>query len=336
MIVPARNEAAGILETLQSLVNQSYPRHLFEIIVIDDHSTDATPDLVQSLNNPQIKFFHLREYLQGQQANAYKKLALGLGIQKAKGELIVTTDADCLAPTNWLLLIASYYEKNPCKFIAAPVNFFQEKNLLEKFQSLDFMGMMLLTGAGIRTGLFHMCNGANLAYPKQVFEEVNGFQGIDHLASGDDLLLLHKIAARYPGEIGFIKNVEATVCTQAKATWTSFLQQRLRWATKSSSYQEWQLTFILAMVFFLCVGIVVSGVASFFLSWSFFMCFLILFLLKSLADYFFLNRAAHFFQRDDLMSAFWVAQFLHIFYIVVIGIWSNLVKQYEWKGRKVR
>lgn len=336
VIIPARDEAKGIIKCLNSILNQNYPPHLFEILVIDDHSTDGTADLVESLKSPQIRVLKLADHLSKPQNQAYKKQALTLGINQAEGELIVTTDADCLAPPDWLSLIASYYEKHHSKFIAAPVNFYQEESLLERFQSLDFMGMMLLTGAGIHSRTFRMCNGANLAYPKKVFQEVNGFTGIDHLASGDDLLLLHKIAARYPNQIGFIKQAQATVRTKAKATWPSFFQQRLRWATKSSSYQEWQLTFILALIFLFCFSIVVSFFAIIFLGWTALVLFVCLLLLKSLADYFFLRQATQFFNRSNLIASFWPAQLLHIIYIVLIGIWSNLVKKYEWKGRKVQ
>lgn len=336
IIVPARNEAAGIVDCLQSILNQNYPQHLFELIVIDDHSTDETIDLVQAIDSPQVRLFQLADFLQDGHSQAFKKQALSLGIQQAKGELIVTTDADCLAPPDWLRLIASFYESNQPKFIAAPVNFHEEENLLERFQSLDFMGMMFITGAGIHSGGFHMCNGANLAYPKSVFLEVNGFAGIDHLASGDDLLLLHKIAARYPERIGFIKNTKATVVTKAKKSWRSFFQQRLRWATKSSSYQEWQLTLILALIFLFCCSILLCFIASIIFGWPALVMFASLLIVKSIADYFFLNRAAQFFNRTDLMPSFWGAQILHITYIVTIGFWSNLVKKYEWKGRRVK
>ena len=336
VIVPARNEAENILACLQSILLQNYPPELFEIIVIDDHSTDGTGELVKAIASPQIKLLHLADHLENNASLAFKKMGLQLGIQHAKGELLVTTDADCIAQKNWLRFIVSFYEIQQPKFIAAPVNFHQEQSLLERFQSLDFMGLMLITGAGIQSSVFHMSNGANLAYPREVFERVNGYEGIDHLASGDDLLLMHKIAARYPGRIGFLKNFNATVLTQAKPTWKGFLSQRLRWATKSSSYQEKQLTFILAMVFLFCLSIVFSLLATLILGWTALLYFGALFLLKTIADYFFLKRAARFFNRKDLMSSFFLAQWLHILYIVIIGILGNLVKKYEWKGRKVR
>ena len=135
--------------------------------------------------------------------------AIGL----AKGNLIVTTDADCIVQPEWLQTIASYYEEFGPVFIAAPVvytnplhgdSFF--KKLLKIFQSLDFITLQGITGASVYKKFHNMCNGANLAYEKKVFNEVGGFEGIDQIASGDDMLLMHKIQKIYPGRIQYLKS----------------------------------------------------------------------------------------------------------------------------------
>lgn len=334
VVIAARNEEAGIKSCIDSLLQQNYPAYLFEIIIVDDHSADATAEIVVQMNNPRVQLLQLSDFINKGETQSFKKKAIETGIAHAGGELIVTTDADCVASVGWLHLLASYYEAYRPKFIAAPVSFFEEKNLLERFQSLDILGMMLISGAGIRGRFMHMCNGANLAYPKAVFREVGGFEGIDHLASGDDILLMQKVAARYPGEIGFVKNRAATVFSRAKPDITSFLRQRLRWATKSTSYKEWRVTFFLAMTFFFCSGILLSAILIPFLPPAGFL-FLALLAVKLLTDFFFLKKACAFFHRNELMKSFLPGQFLHIAYIVVLGVLGNIVKRYEWKGRKV-
>ncbi len=337
VLVPARNEAANIAACVETVLQQNYPPELFELIVIDDHSTDATAAIVQGLQHtyPQLRLLHLSDFINNEPLRAYKKKALEVGIAQARGELIVTTDADCMAQPDWLRLLASMYEIQQARCIAAPVNFHQETKLLERFQSLDFAGTMLLTGAGIRARFMRLANGANLAYPKAVFEEVNGFAGIDHLASGDDMLLVQKIAARYPADVHFLKNAAATVFTYARPDWRSFLQQRIRWATKSSAYREWQITLMLAGVFFFCCNIVLCAVLSPF--WRAAAVALGLQLaVKIFFDYQLLGSACRFFHRKDLMRHFLPAQVLHILYIVVLGFAANLIKQYEWKGRRVQ
>lgn len=336
ILIPARNEAENILKCLDSILNQNYPKELFEVIVLDDFSTDNTVSLVLGKSNiSNIKLLKLADFLNEKDTQSFKKKAIEIGIRHSNGELILTTDADCKVPGNWLNYIASFYEKKEVKFIAAPVNFYGEKSIFERFQSLDFMGMMCVTGAGIRLQLGNMCNGANLAYEKSAFYEVGGFEGINQIASGDDMLLMQKIAKEYPSKIGFLKNRKATVLTEAKPTIQSFLSQRIRWASKSTSYKEWRVTFILGMVFLFCSNIVFSLFLIPFLGIFAVKFFAGQMLLKLIVDFIFLGKMADFFNRKDLMKVYFSSQFLHVIYIVVVGILGNLVKKYEWKGRRV-
>lgn len=340
ILIPARNEAMNIEKCLQSIFQQNYPKNLLEIIVIDDFSEDETPFLVENFAKKNdfknLKLIKLADEIQEHATQSFKKKALEIAIAKSSGALIITTDADCVAAPNWLELLVSFYQKNDLEFIAAPVNFYQEKNVLEKFQSLDFMGMMCVTAAGIHSNLQKMCNGANLAYSRKAYEKVNGFQGIDHLASGDDMLLMHKIVNQYPTKIGFLKNANATIFTEAKPDVKSFFSQRLRWATKNANYTDWKVTLVLAMVFFFCCNIVLSGVLIFIFGIPFLWIFLLQILGKSIADYIFLGSMARFFKKEKLMSHFLSAQFLHIIYIVSVGFLANIKKKYIWKGRTVK
>ena len=338
VIIPARNEEKNISTCINAILKINYPKRLLEIIIIDDHSTDNTFDLINDFakNNKRIKIIQLADFAKNNKINSFKKFGIETAIQQANGELIVTTDADCVVPTDWLRLIVSFYEIKKMQFIAAPVNFFREKSIFERFQSLDFLGMMGVTGAGIQLKWMNMCNGANLAYSKKVFEAVDGFAGIDHLASGDDILLMQKIATRFPEGVGFLKNKNATILTTAKPDLNSFISQRLRWATKSANYREWKIILILAIVFFYSCAIFISFFTFLFFGNIWGVLFLVLFLIKSICDYFFLKKMANYFDRLDLMKTYWLAQILHILYIVFIGFISNVTKQYKWKGRKVK
>ncbi|MCB0519641.1 MAG: glycosyltransferase [Lewinellaceae bacterium] len=351
IIVAARNEEENILGCLNTISQQNYPSRLFEVIVVDDHSTDGTFDLAAlfAKKHPNFKAIRLADFLAKGEKVSFKKRAIETAIVLAKGELIVTTDADCLVPKDWLMLLVSFYEKSKSpsddralsqaftklNFIAAPVIFHQEKNLLERFQSLDFLGMMCVTGAGIQLGWTNMCNGANLAYPKATFQEVNGFENIDRLASGDDILLLQKVAARYPESVGFLKNRGAAVLTKAMPDWRSFVSQRIRWGSKSTSYTERKVTLILASVFFFCLSILANVALAFFCGWEVFVLFAIQILIKTVIDFIFLGEMARYFGREDLMKSFPASQVLHIVYIVGVGILSNILKNYQWKGRRV-
>ena len=237
---------------------------------------------------------------------------------------------------SWIRHIVYLYEQQKPKMIAAPVIFEQEKTGFEHFQSLDFIGMMGVSAAGIQGGFMQMCNGANLAYEKAAFEAVNGFEGIDHLASGDDMLLMEKIVRKYPNGLAYLKQSEAVTKTTAKPTVATFLQQRLRWATKSGNYQSWQTQLILATVWGLCWMLLISLGLGLLVDANYLYLFGTLFLVKAFWDYLFLGTMSRFFGKEAQMKLFLPSLFWHWWYIVVVGTWSLARKQYEWKGRRTR
>lgn len=341
IIIPARNEAAKLLKCLDSIVQQNYSNSLWEAIVLDDHSDDETFSVAQNFTDKHgnIRVVKLKE-VQHREGSIYrfssgKKATIEAGNALANGDLIVCTDADCILPPDWLWLIACFYEEKQAKFIAAPVNFHQEKNRLQRFQSLDFLGMMGVTGAGFQGKSGLLCNGANLAYPKAVFKEVGGFGGIDGLASGDDMLLLHKVAKRYPDGVFFLKNKHASVLTEAQPDLRSFISQRLRWASKSRSYDDWRVTMRLTTVFLLCWAIVLNLLLTEWLGWPMIVLAAIIFLVKTWVDFRFLSEMCCYFDRRNLMRNYLLSQCMHISYIIGVGTLANLVRGYEWKGRRL-
>lgn len=339
VIIPARNESENLPACLKSIAEQQYPKSLTQVIVVDDHSTDNTLQIAKkfAIGHPETEVLELKQHLAPDlKFNSFKKEAINVGIKHAKGSLIVTTDADCVLPPDWLMLICSFYEKRNPVFIAAPVGFKDERTLFERFQSLDFLGMMCGTAAGIHLGLKNMSNGANLAYSREAFLKVGGFKGIDHLATGDDILLMQKIAEAYPRRIAFLKSRKAVALTKAKATIHEFISQRVRWASKSTDYKEWMVTFILGWVFLFCIFIVATPFLSPLYGTSVLALFVVLLGVKTLADFFYLRMMAKFFRRTELMKSYLPSQILHILYIVTVGIMGNLVRQYHWKGRRVR
>ena len=335
VIIPARNEAENIKACLFSIIQQDYPSTLYEIIVVDDHSTDETAAIVAAFRHPNVKLLSLSDY-DLKTTNSYKKAAIELAIANAMGDFIVTTDADCIAPSRWLSHLVSFHELTGKGFIAAPVVFRSDGRLVEQFQALDYAGMMLMTGAGIQGGYLSMSNGANLAYTKALFYGVDGFAGIRHLASGDDLLLVQKIMERYPETMGFVKSRAATVKSIPQRDWHSFLMQRLRWAGKSAAYTDWVLLLIQVVVFFTCVAIIGLLVLAPLVGMPFVLLGIGLLLVKTVGDYLLLRKAAAFFGQSHLMRIFPAAELIHTIYIAVVGGASLFVKKYEWKGRKVQ
>ena len=342
VLISARNEAENISCLLDALLAQSYPKELFEVIVVDDHSTDNTAEIVKGYSN--IKLISLKDFMPAGQINSYKKKAIEIGIEQSRGELIVTTDADCYAPENWLQTIAAFYEINKPELIVMPVAINCSSRAIEIFQALDFMTLQGITGASVHKKMHSMCNGANLAYTRKAFNAVNGFKGIDSIASGDDMLLMHKIAMQYPNGIAYLKSAEVIVQTQPVHTVKEFFNQRIRWASKADKYEDKRIFWVLVLVYLFNVLLVVLAVWSLISAcpyilvgghWSFIKYWLMLLAVKTFAELFFLFPVAYFFKKEKLLWAFPLAQPFHILYTVIAG-WLGKFGSYEWKERKVK
>ena len=341
VVIPARNEEKNIGHCIESILLQTYPIQLFEVIIVDDNSIDSTSAIVTSFNQKNINLIKLSDFAGNEDLNSYKKKAIETAISLAKGNLIVTTDADCIVPPEWLKTIASYYEDTGSVFIAAPVAYTDIlpadsafKKFFKIFQSLDFIGLQGITGASVYKKIHNMCNGANLAYEKKTFYEVNGFEGIDNIASGDDMLLMHKIQKKYPDKIRYLKSTNVIVQTQQAETIKEFINQRIRWASKADRYPDIKITTVLFLVYFLNAWIFFIAVYSFFFSRSFYL-FLLLFTVKTTVELFFLFPVAKFFGKQKLLWWLLPSQPFHIIYTLIAG-WLGKFGSYTWKERKVK
>lgn len=336
VIIPARNEAESIRECLLTVLQQNYPAGLFEVIVINDHSTDETEAIIKQLQQEysHLRLFNLAEHLEGTQINSYKKKAIELAIAASNGEWMVTTDADCKVTADWLQLFDCYICKNDPVFIAAPVMFSNDGSFLGIFQVLDFISLQSITAAAVYAGYHTMCNGANIAYRKDVFEEVGKFTGIDQIASGDDMLLMYKIKKQYPNRLGYLFCRESIVTTAPMTNWKNFINQRIRWASKADKYDDKKIFWILALVYAVNALLLILLVYSLFIkpglsNW------LSLIIAKTLIELALMIPAAKFFQQEKTLRWFLLMQPLHIVYTVTAG-WLGKFGNYQWKGRTVR
>lgn len=335
VIIPARNEDKNIVSCLESVCNQDYPPELLQVIVIDDCSTDKTWGLAKSFyrDDREISVNRLTE-VENAEFSAHKKRAIQVGISIARNEFIITTDADCRHSPGWLKTIASFYQDKKSVLISAPVVFQNHSSLLQRFQALDFMVLQGITGASVYKKAHSMCNGANLSYEKQAFFEVNGFEGIDTIASGDDMLLMNKIWKKYPDRVHYLKSGQAVVSTQPMESWREFFNQRIRWASKARFYEDKRMSWVLLLVYLFNVSFLVLLIISIwnsrFLAW-----FAVLLFAKTLVEFPFVYSVSKFFNKQSLMKYFLLFQPLHIGYTIVAG-WLGQFARYEWKGRRVR
>jgi cellulose synthase/poly-beta-1,6-N-acetylglucosamine synthase-like glycosyltransferase len=352
ILIPARNEDDRIGFCLESLKALNYADDLFEIIVIDDHSTDDTAARVRSFQEdlPNLRLLRLSDYLTDADRllQAFKKKAIEMGIQQSKGSWIVTTDADCRVPANWLRSMAAAIRQEQAAVLVMPVKMIannkSSNKLLRFFQQLDFLSLQGITGTGIRSKTFYLSNGANFAYEKTLFRQVNGFEGADDMASGDDLLLLHKFRFHTKARIVYLQSADAIVSTPVEPDLTSFIRQRRRWAGKSNRYIDKKILPVMLLVFAVNALVAVAALLHFLhptalcMKWfclSYGKLALGMFLVKTSVELYLLWPVARFFQQQSLLLYFPLMQPLHILYTLFMAI-AGQSRHHEWKGRRVR
>ena len=330
VVIAARNEEANLPQLIADLKCQTYPSNLFEVIIVNDHSTDGTAKLAEEFDGT-----HWQMILPNADAYASsKKIAIASGIEKAKGELMIITDADCRVKANWVKTMASFYVEKGAAFIAAPVKFTHDHSLLQVFQVLDFITLQGITAASVASNTHRMCNGANLAYTKKVYNRVNGFAGIDNIATGDDMLLMHKVWKAHPNSVHYLKSKDAIVETEPMKTWGDFLMQRKRWASKTLVYDDWRIIAVLGFVLLFNLLFFVLLIAAIITPFYWIHFFAYLFG-KTIIEWPFVSSVAMFYGEQKLMRHFFFIQPLHIAYTSFVGIISQF-GNYEWKGRRTR
>jgi len=333
VIIPARNEQSNIGACISSLQQQSYPSSLLEIIIVDDHSTDDTSGVVKSFGLPNLRLISLAEFV-STDLNSYKKKAIEIGIAQSSGEWIITTDADCTSDPNWISSMMAFQQDTSAELIAGPVKLLARQRFLEIFQALDFLTLQGITAAAVYRQLHIMCNGANLGYSRRAFQAVNGFENIDAIASGDDMLLMHKVQEKFPGKLFYLKSVSVVVTSLPARTWKNFWQQRIRWSSKADKYKDKNIFRILLLVYMFNLALFLLFVISIFNFDAIIVAFILL-LCKTVIEFPFVNSVAKFFNEKRLMTYFVLMQPFHLVYVIVAGFLGKF-GTYEWKGRKVK
>lgn len=335
VIIPIRNEADHILNCLNSLINQDYPEGLFEIIVVDDQSYDETPDILEAFDHPNFKCMRLgvekRTTIEGS-----KKKAISYGVSHANGDLIITTDGDCILPIQWIKTIVAYYEETKAKLIVGPVALYSNKGLFQIFQSLDFMSSFLVQTAGISSRLFYLCSGANLAYEKKAFLEANPYETNLHIPSGDDIFLIQRFQKLYRGQIKVIKSTAAICSTKPEGSIGQFMSQRLRWATKMKLSSGGVSLLIASLIWAQKIlPWAILFIAIYFKNQNLILLSISTLMLGFILDFILLYSATKFFNKTNNLWWFLPVEIIHSIYYFSLGILSWFPISLEWKDRKI-
>lgn len=328
IIIPFRNEAENLPALLNTILALNYPKELFEIIFVDDDSEDESVKIIKKalVNEPNFSILKNKRI-----SNSPKKDAITIAIAQAKFNWIITTDADCLLPKYWLDSFDKYIQKHDTHCIAAPVAYLEKNSFLNRFQLLDILSLQGATIGGFGIKKPFLCNGANFGYKKTLFKELHGFDGNTNTASGDDIFLLEKAAKKYPKQLHYLKCEHAIVLTQAQPTWKELINQRVRWAAKTSNYNN---------VFGKLTGLIVlleNALIITLLLLTLFSVFnleivLYLIIIKFTIDFYLLYKSAVFFNQKGILKSYFVGFLVYPFFCVYVASFS-LFSNYKWKGR---
>lgn len=333
VLIPARNEADNIGCLLHDILQQEDFNAADEVIVIDDHSTDSTARIVAAQEDTRIRLLQLADHLDEQQVIAHKKAAISLGVNYATHDWIVITDADCHWPKTVIGAIKAQLLDESTDLVCGPVLIASRNNFLIGFQSLDLLAYVFLTAAYTFSGQPILANGAHLTFSKALFKKIGGYSGIDHMPSGDDVLLLQKILRQQPtAKVRYLNTPESTVYTKAVSNWTAFWQQRLRWAGKTGHYDAPALDFAQGLSFVLALYLIIGSIAAILfveLRWS----VLAVWLLKATIDFYVLFHLSRFYQQKSVLRHYPLAVLFQPFYLVVVGTATLLDIKVSWKGR---
>ena len=325
IIVPFRNEEENLPNLLTSFSNLNYPLDLFEVILVDDSSEEKF----------QVSGFRFQVSVIDniRVSNSPKKDAISTAMQHVKTNWVITTDADCIVPENWLLTFDNYIQDNQVSMLAGAVSYECKNSFLHHFQQLDLTSLQGATIGSFGINRAFMCNGANFAYTKSLFEKLNGFDGNNKIASGDDVFLLQKAVEQFPKEVHYLKSEEAIVITNPTETGKSLFYQRVRWAAKTSSYKSTFGKFLGLIVFFGNLSFIIGFFFFLFGIWSY-LIFVLFAFFKFGIDFMLLFITNQFLTKTKIKSLF-LSSLLYPFFSSAVALYS-LFGGYEWKGRKFK
>jgi glycosyltransferase involved in cell wall biosynthesis len=318
VVIACRNEQKNLPTLLNSIAKQSYPEDLFEVIIVDDGSTDKTFEIAS-------EFAGISNILTLKNRGKGKKQALRTGIIAAKGNLIITTDADCRMGKNWIRIIAAYYELDRPDMIICPVQIETAPGIFRKFQELEFMSLQGITAGSAISEEPTLCNGANLAFTKCVY--LNHSDNLhDEINSGDDIFLMYNLKKESRSKILWLESTDALAITKPPSTIRSFLKQRRRWISKGKSYKD-RDTIVLGIATFVTIALL----SSYFIAWLLFPVltgvFLAILILKSVPDFLILLNTTIRYGKKKLMWWFLPAQIIYPFYVLSVLFYSLIFRE---------
>jgi cellulose synthase/poly-beta-1,6-N-acetylglucosamine synthase-like glycosyltransferase len=327
VIISLHNEEKNIPGLLAALVNQEYPKHLLEIIFIDDRSHDSTHSLLEKAQRdiPYIKVLSISDL---QKNFAPKKRAIDTAIKNTRGEIILLTDADGRPGPLWIRTMASYFDKKTGMVLGyAPYSSF---GLLTNILAIEYFSHAVVAAATTGLGFPLTCVGTNLAYRKRVYSELEGFGKYRFFHSGDDDLFMQRVRDESSWNIHYACDFQSHVWNAPPSSWIQFFNQRLRYASKGFYYPR-KVSFLLILIFILNLLFVILAVLGF-LNLYFARLFMIGIAVKIIGECLIMHRAKRKLSEPRKLWMMPVLSLLHIPYVVFFALFAQILK-FQWAGR---
>jgi len=328
ILISARNESAGIRATLDSVLAQDY-RGQWDVWVADDRSDDDTPAILAeyAAKNPRLHVLTIHEIPEGVSP---KKHALSKLIDACEGEILCLTDADCIVKPTWISGIVAEFE--PGIELVAGHSYIPtipgKSSFLICMQAVETLIYRVAGTAGLAMRLPLTSTGNNLAYRKSFFKSVNGFDNVLKIQSGDDDLLMQKLAADRPWAMRYCIAESTFVTTSGKETLKELWEQRKRWASKTIYYTP-KIVFVLSMVFLFLTMQCIAAVLSPF-SFEVLIATIIAFVAKCAGDLILILRGLRIFRQEHLIKWCIPVEFIHAPF-TVLAVLFGLFGRFKWK-----
>lgn len=327
ILIPVRNEASNILKTLEGVLSQHYPGGDFEVLVIDDHSSDSTVEIVTAFLQHHVG---LPLRLIRLEKEGSKKAAIAAGVEAAQYQWIVTTDGDVVVAKNWLSALMSYAGDEAVGMVCGPVllRSLASHSLVANLVTMESLGLTAIAAAGISANRPFFCNGANLAYRKRDFLDRGGYLDSQQHLTGDDTALLLKFSSH---EVRYVYSAEGVVSADPAHNISTFIRQRQRWASKIPGTLTYY-TIALALVAWLAHASLLVGLFMVLQGQLNPFWFLGITASKTVMEYGLLKVVGRYFHQPVNFLLILGAQPFYWLAIVIIGFLSVFVP-YSWKGR---
>ena len=321
IVVAARNEEDNIIDCMRSLNNLIYPEDKIEIIIVNDHSTDSTGNLIESFikNKPKFKTVVPGEsigHLKG------KTNALANAIKISQGEVLLTTDADCIVSPTWAKTLASYYQDD-VGFVGGFTTQY-DSSAFEGMQAIDFVYLLTVAAGSINLGKPLSCIGNNMSYRRSAYLAVGGYESLPFSVT-EDFKLLMAIHDLKKYKIIYPLDGEGLVTSKACPDWKTLFWQKKRWGVGGK-----ESDFIGYMVL---VWGYLSSVAVLLTPFLFTSVALYLSIFKFGVDYFFVKPIFNKLNLKLKFTHFLAFEIYFVFYVILLPFIVLPNKKVKWKGR---